>query len=319
MPKAELGQRLFEDGNPNPEFALLGTVNWMRALAILTQDANFNRAVATIVRGGNWKREDRQSLQDLAFEKLFLAQSYLAALRSLTSVENPYDIARMAIVSWYYCIYFSSQAMLAITGHHVPDEHQKTARVWLNQLVIGPSKPLIAYPFNLNVTSLVKATADKECEQQRRDTGQDVNTTPLTLDQAHDAHVSYLKGSSGFYREKEEDRVRASRAFRDAQYNDFRKKGAREMRDSALCKRGVGFLDMAFRYRGKANYRDAIFLSYGKHSTQTQMSRFVKDTHVVASTYYAMSRAWVSCRVLIDDWNHFLDDLRVNSRLTAAT
>ncbi|MGH9962520.1 MAG: hypothetical protein ACREBC_36295, partial [Pyrinomonadaceae bacterium] len=155
-------------------------------------------------------------------------------------------------------------------------------------------------------------------EQQSRDTGQDVNTTPFTLDQAHDAHVSYLKGTSGFYREKEEDKVRASRAFREGQFNDFRKKGARELRDSGLSRRGVGFLDMAFRYRGKANYRDAIFLSYGKHATQTQMSRFVKDTHVVASTYHAMSRDCVSCRVPVDDWSHFLDDLRVNSRLTAS-
>lgn len=319
MRKAQLGQRLFEDGKPHPEFALRGTVNWMRALAILTQDANFNTTVATIVRAANWKREDRQSVQDFAFAKLFLAQSYLAALRSLTSIENPYDVARIAIVSWYYCIYFSSQAMLAITGQDVPQEHQKTAKVWLNQLVTGPSKSLIPYPFNLNVTSLVKATADKECEQQSRDTGRDINTTPFTLDQAHDAHVSYLKGCCVFYREKEEDRVRASRAFRDAKYNDFRKKSARDLRDTALSKRGVGFLDMAFRYRGKANYRDAIFLSYGTHSTQTHMRRFVEDTHVVASTYYAMSRDCVSCRVPVDDWSHLLDDLRVNSRLTAAT
>jgi hypothetical protein len=245
--KPKLGQRLFESGNPNPEFALLGTVNWMRALAMLTSSSRFESDLTALLKGVNWRRETRQELQDVAMEKLFLAASYLAALRAMTGVPNAHDVARVCIVSWYYCIYFSAQAMLAIAGQSVPEEHLKTARVWLNQLVTGQAIPTVPYPFDLSVSSLVKQVADNECDVLKRGTGQDVNRVPRTQDQAHDADVSYLKGSAGFYREKEEQRVRISRDFQDAGYQDLRKKAARELRDASLSKKRVGFLDMAFR------------------------------------------------------------------------
>ena len=317
MTKAPLGQRLFEGGNPNPEYALLSTVHWMRSLAILTQQKAFTAAATAIGSNSNQRRETRQDHQDRAFEKLFLARSYLAALRSMTTVSNPHDVARVAIVSWYYCVYSSSQAMLAIAGQPVPEEHTKTARVWLNQLVAGPSSPLIPYPFDQHVSTLVKAAADEECARLNRGTGQNVNRLPATPDQAHDAHVSYLKGSSGFYREKIEEKVRGSREFLNAGYKDFRTNGAREIRDRALSNRSVGFLDMAFRYRGKANYRDAIFLCYGSHGPD--MNRFLDDAFSVAGAYHRLSELWVSARTPDADWKHLVEDLQSNSKLTAAT
>jgi len=317
MTKAPLGQRLFEIGSPNPEYALLGSVNWMRALAIASDRNAATSWVVNTAHSASWKRETRQDLQDAAFEKVFLAQNYLAAIASLAKVPNPHDVARIAIVAWYYCIYFSSQAMLAISGQTVPEEHQKTARVWLNQLVTGPAKALVPYPFDLHLTTLVKTNVDEWCNQAGRGTNHSLNIAPATVDQAHDAHLSYLKGTAGFYREQVEDGVRESRDFKNAGYKDFRTKAARELRDEALQKRGVGFLDMAFRYRGKANYRDAIFLCYGSYGVD--MNRFIADTYAVADAYHQMAQTWVSMRIPKDDWSHLLDDLGKNSRLTAAT
>jgi hypothetical protein len=315
-PKPPLGQRLFDGGKPNPEFALFGTVNWMRALAVLAKVDAITARVDAIARQESWKRETRQDLQDLAFEKLFLAQSYVASIRAMGTVKNPHDVARVAIVAWYYCTYFSSQAMLAITGQPVPEEHSKVARVWLNQFVSGPSSPLVPYPFYIRVSSLVKTTADAECEKLRKGTGQDLNSAPTSDARAHDAHVSYLKGTSGYYREKEEEKVRESREFKEQGFTDFRKKAAQQLRDRALEKRGVGFLDMAFRYRGKANYRDAIFLCYGSYGAD--LNRFIGDASTVAAAYHAMAEAWVSARVPKADWEHLVEDLRTRSRLTPA-
>jgi len=267
-----LGQRLSVAGKSDPEFALMGTVNWMRALRLLTESSRFRTALTDLSQGGTWRLETRPDLQDGAFEKLFLAQSYLAAIRGMTVLKNPYDVARVAIVSWYYCVYFSSQAMLAISAQEIPETHQKTARVWLAQLVLGPSKPLIPYPFDLRVTTLVKAGADQQCADLKRGINYDLNTLPTALDQAHGAHVSYLRGSSDFFREREDRKIRASAEFKAGGYRNFRKEGARKLRERILSKRSVGFLDMAFRYRGKANYRDALFLCYGQRATQMDLS-----------------------------------------------
>lgn len=155
--------------------------------------------VVNAARSASWKRDPRQDLQDAAFEKLLLAQNYLAAIGSMTKGPNPHDVARIVIVSWYYCIYFSSQAMLAIAGQDVPEEHKKTARVWLNQFVTGPAKPLVPYPFDLCLGTLVKVSVDERCTQASRGTSHSLNTAPATLNQAHDAYLSYLKGTAGFY------------------------------------------------------------------------------------------------------------------------
>ena len=315
MKESSLGSRLFRIGQPNPAFALSSTVNWMRALAILTQDGRFDTDLTSILAAAGRGRETRQDVQDLAFEKLFLARSYVAALRAIAGAPNPHDVARMAIVAWYYSVYFSSQGMLAITAQPVPDEHRKTARVWLRQLVTGRSTSLIPYPFDVTVTSLVKATADQQCEDLGRRTGHSVNVVPATIDQAHDAHVSYLSGCAAFYREKEEDRVRTSADFQDAGYKDFRRKSAQDLRDARLAKKQIGFLDMAFRYRGKANYRDALFLCYGAQGAD--MNRFLADAFAVAQRFHSMCEKWVSRHVPPADWERLVADLRENSKLTA--
>lgn len=315
--KPWLNERLFAENPDKPMFAFVSTLNWMRALSMLAQSESFESEATALLENAHCKRESSPHRQDTAFAKLFLAQSYLAALRSLKSTNNPYDIVRLAIVAWYYCTYFSSHAMLAIAGNNVPEQHAKTASLWLNRLVSAPSKPLVPYPLCLHVTSMVKKTVDRECEHLKRGCAQDLKTRPTTLDQANDAYVTYLKGTADFYRTKEEKKVRESKPFKEGGFRDFRKREARRIRDETLGKRPVGFLDMAFRYRGKANYRDAIFLSYGQRSPR--MPEFLDDLNVVASAYYDFAQRWVERRTPSADWAHFLDDLGRRSLIATPT
>jgi hypothetical protein len=315
--KPSLSERLFAQNPSQPEFALMSTLNWMRGLSILVQHDSFKSEMATLVTNSNCRRELSPDRQDTAFARLFLAQNYLAALHTFESTPNPYDIARLAIIAWYYCTYFSSHAMLAIAGHDVPEQHAKTASTWLDRLVCGTSKPLVPYPFCLPVKSLVEKTVEQECGVLKRDSNQNVNTKPVTTDQANDACISYLKGTADYYRDKEKKKMLESKQFKDKGLRDFRKHEARQMRDQKLSKRSIGFLDMAIRYRGKANYRDAIFLSY-KQSGQSshRMPEFINDLNVAADAYYNFAQQWVERHTPTTDWTHFLDDLTGHSLIT---
>jgi hypothetical protein len=64
---------------------------------------------------------------------------------------------------------------------------------------------------------------------------------------------------------------------------NFRTKAARQKRDKRLL-REVGFLHCAFRYRVKANYRDAIYLTYGE-PPPAFFSQFIG--HLAASARFA--------------------------------
>lgn len=62
------------------------------------------------------------------------------------------------------------------------------------------------------------------------------------------------------------------------------------------------------RYRGKANYRDAIFLAYGT-SVPSQLSDFIDDLLVVLKAFAAMAGAYCSLRMGKVAWTEFVDDL----------
>ncbi|SCB53036.1 hypothetical protein GA0061099_10475 [Bradyrhizobium yuanmingense] len=102
--------------------------------------------------------------------------------------------------------------------------------------------------------------------------------------------------------------MRETAQFKALGVSDFRTKAARELRDTSYARRGISFLHQASRYRGKANYRDAIYLAYGT-SVPNQLSGLVDDVLVVLKGFAAMAGAYCSLRVGKTAWIDFADDL----------
>jgi len=84
--------------------------------------------------------------------------------------------------------------------------------------------------------------------------------------------LRYMKGTADWEAEQTKQQMLSERSF---PYKDFRTKDARELRDKRL-QDVVKFLHCAFRYRGKANYRDAIFLLYGQQEFRSDTT-FIRD------------------------------------------
>ncbi|OWK18961.1 hypothetical protein AJ88_46715 [Mesorhizobium amorphae CCBAU 01583] len=90
--------------------------------------------------------------------------------------------------------------------------------------------------------------------------------------------------------------------------DNFRTLPAWQIRDAWYAKRGLAFLHQASRYRGKANYRDAIFLAYGK-SVARLLEGFIHDLADVLKSFSAMAAGYASMRMGRDRWSAFIDDL----------
>lgn len=127
--------------------------------------------------------------------------------------------------------------------------------------------------------------------------------------------MSYLNGSADYEKCRIEDRVRSSREFAQLGVADFRKKVARQLRDRHLSKGFVNFIVQSFRYRGKANYRDSIFLSYGNDRSEL-INAFTADLVRVAYKFLRMTSCYVSRRVERGTWDSFLHDLEEHSRIS---
>ena len=294
-------------GIPNPEFACRATVNWMRGLSILmdgiTNDPDFLIKFYDNVRPVQMSEQKVNTI----FGQLLYAIHQCSALRSFQSVANKADIAEVGIVTWYYGIYACANAMLLAKSDTFKDNHTGTANVWFKQIA---ANNLIPHPFDLRVSTLTK----KECklELQNLYSGPKFNLAgdePLDENEAIGAIHAYLSGSTVWWREtRHSEVIRKSNEFKNLNVNDFRTKKARELLDKKLEKSVVGFLHQAFRYRGKANYRDSMYLGHGKHK-KTMLNNFDKDLSKVLETFSTAAGEFCSRRLGKKWWNYFMDDI----------
>lgn len=290
---------------PDARFALPSTIHWMRALAILIADQNINYAAARAFYANVQARSLPDREHNTVCEQLLFVLNQVAALQALTSASNKADVARTAIVAWYYGVYSAASAMTAAMDGSFQDNHTETARKWQERF---PANRLAMPPFADCLSSVLPATADAELAPIRARGRHSLVTTPSTAEEAWGCCSEYLSGTAGWERWNIEERVRETGPFKALGVSDFRTKSARELRDAAYARRGIAFLHQASRYRGKANYRDAIFLAYGA-SVPTQLSGFVDDLLIVLNAFAAMAGAYCSLRMGKAAWADFVDDL----------
>lgn len=306
--------RLFATADqPKPRFAFQGTINWIRALALEVaspafDDSTLHTAYRTVIR-----RAPNRDADTLAYECLLMSMAQAAATQHLSIAPgNVYDACRSAIVSWYYAIYYGSKAMLAASSGTDPQTHAETARILQSELV---NRGLLRYPFDLSVTNIVPSNVESQIDALRGAATADLNTTPTTALEARGALCSYVKGTCEFRQWEIEERVRDSAAFRALGVSNFRTAAARRLRDAALGRESVNFLAQAFRYRGKANYRDAIYLSYGNDNAGS-VGALLTGLAITAIAFVRMSAHYVSRRVEVGTWATYADDVATSARFT---
>ena len=75
----------------------------------------------------------------------------------------------------------------------------------------------------------------------------------------------------------------------------------------------ISFLHCAFRYRGKANYRDAIYLTYGSGDLAAA-GEFFGDLARCAQFLSLVALAFIERRIGRPHTKAFVDDLKKNLR-----
>lgn len=301
--------RLFALGDQaTPRFAAQSTLNWMRSLSILVSNGDFGSANLQSEYSGVARRTENTDADTRAFERLLMATHNVSALNALSTSDKPYDVVRSAIIAWYYAVYESASAMtLAASGGNA-EQHAKTARIWHADIV---QQGLAIGPFGLHVNTLVANDVKTEIKTLRNGSDFQLVDSPESQDDAWGAACAYVSGTADFEKWKIEERIRVSSEFKSLGVNSFRSKAARELRDRKLCNGHVNFLVQAFRYRGKANYRDSIYLSYGADRT-VAFAQFLQDLFTVGCAFHRMASYYVSRRVNKASWGHFIADLDEN-------
>jgi hypothetical protein len=290
---------------PDARFALPSTIHWVKALAILVADLKLHFAAGRTFYRTVQPRNMPEPELNTVFEQLLFVLNQISALKALTAAPNKADVARTAIVAWYYGVYSAASAMTAAMDGSFQDNHTDTARQWHARF---PAKGLAMAPFADCVSNLIAGTVAAELAPIRARGKHSLVNTPTTPSEAWGCCAEYLSGTTGWEQWNIDERLRSSREFKDLKVSDFRTKAARSLRDAAYARNGIAFLHQASRYRGKANYRDAIYLAYGT-SVPSLLMTFVDDLVVVLTGFATMAGAFCSMRMGRAAWTDFVDDL----------
>ena len=298
------------DGAPEPRFALQGTVHWMHALAWLVQSGPFDKQR---IQASYSSVQPSPSLTDravnTAFEQLLMSLHHVSALRAMRGREI--DLARVAIMGWYYGTYCAASAMIAAQDGTQQQDHAGTAKVWDRQIV---ANGFAVAPFSYRLTTLENPAAKGELAMLRGNNPFNLAARPSNPTEAYGACISYLSGTRD-YREWQICESLAQKELPQLGLSNFRTAAARKLRDERLRGKPLGFLHQALRYRGKANYRDALFLTYGSQVGAT-LNGFIADMETVLNAFIVMAGAFCAPRIGQSLWQSFLADLSAQLHLS---
>ena len=289
----------------------------LQSLSILTGDELKIKSQIQDLYANTQSRINCRELDTLVFENIHFAFQNIASLNALNNdVDFKHDICNSAIICWHDAITFSARAMILSCYEqktpHLYNDLKLLSKTWQNFIV---DKELIISPFNLSVPTLVKKEAEALIKDYR-------GTNSYTLDypvknetMALGGAYSYLKGTHGYELWKAEALIKEMDDFKLLEVDNFRKKVAQQYRDSILSKSCVNFLVQADRFRGKSNYRDSLFLSYGENNSEL-LNQFISDLLNVSKTFLKCAVSYCSRRVQSGTWDEFLNDIEENTCLT---
>ncbi len=173
-------------------------------------------------------------------------------------------------------------------------------------------------PFDVRVTTLVRSKANAELSLiQAGSKSNALLSPPASVHDAKSAQGAYLSGTVEWWRWKIETDLKSSREFKDLGVADYRTKAAKELRDRRLEGKSICFLHQAIRYRGKANYREALYLGYGT-AVETLVSGHIRDLATVLTAFVTMAGAFASRRLGNALWSEFLQNLEAKRSFTVS-
>lgn len=312
MPNWLLNKIRSDYEHSNPEFALMGTINWIQGVSLLSTHNEFSKMDFITSSDSTKKVQLTPDSENEIFESIFISLYNLSAL--LVFKENsfsPADIIKSCVTAWYDCLYYAAKAIIISKTNQIPTSFAQLEIAWLELI---KNDELIPEPFNIYLEDLTNNNIESTIKEFRKNNNNDLNSSPKDTEQAYGGVYSYLSGTAKYKAEKIRQYI-LDNNLKSLGFNDFRKKQAREYRDNILANEHVSFFSCAHRYHGKVRHRDSIFMAYGKDQN-TNLTTMINNLHDVAMRFYQIAATYSAISIGNKQWNIFIADLDENSRLT---
>ena len=303
---------------PKGYFAKRGVQTWPSATATIIRDNVNIDADIRCLDVASHKLKDPRIQMIRSYEHIYLAyQNYSAIAARNVCGGAPYDMSRALYSTFYYSIYCASIAMNWTSDLLVKEpNHSQVANMWAQNF--GKPKRSIA-PFSYAFTSMIpkkqKELLSNYLSGNSFNSNDVLALSRLTPEQAKGSYFSFLNGTAEQSVIKKLSKKDLDKILAKHNAKTFNNKEAAKERDASLGNGFVGFPHVAYRFRRKAHYRDALYLGY-ENKDEAKMNQFLEDLELISYTYIRMASYHLKARFGEDDWLSFLEDLEENNNLS---
>ncbi len=299
-------------GNPDerkPHYAEQSALNWLRALRFETEREHGATVAEQMVGVRRAIRAEPKMKGDplpigRILEPLVGGITNSMALLRLARISSDVPWVRpSAAVTWYYALYGSVRAILATAGQAPAENHGAGMNAY-----VGFLRKRMPHPFDM-LASHVR-NEEYTCTLPHAPSAIAFNINESFVPSpavAQGMLLQYLSGTADWYTERTKAKLRERRKILK-----FNTANARRERDRALDKT-IGFMHAAFRYRGKANYRDHIYLTYSRRELSTA-NVYIEDLAITARFIVLVALAFAEWHIGRNATSKFIKDLHSNLR-----
>lgn len=293
----------------NPDFAVQSQLNWARCLnhevlqehgsTIQDQTLSCQRLFTGRISShtSSWPTAN-------AFSAIYHSATFIATLESLSehSTTGPWTFPS-AIVIWYYSIYHAFRSILMTWNGVELDTHSRVINTY------NGVRDRLPHPFNMVASRTTGETYDLELPNHHGVSLYDIDKRfESNRIKVQGMLLQYLKGTAAW----KSDQVKKRILREHSEFKDFRTLDARALRDKQLPNT-INFLNCAYRYRGKANYRDSLYLTYGADDRRFDVS-FIDALTNVSKFAFVAALVFASLRLNPSIVRDFLEDIDRNFR-----
>jgi hypothetical protein len=244
-----------------------------------------------------------------------LGQTYCGLFHSLSSASTLVSLDcngsgrpwmyPTAVVTWYYAHYHALRSLLLARNQNVGDSHaavQKASNGIVCRLLPHPYNMCARFDVHGNtIRTLPDAPGAVKAKL--------VTSFDETSQMAQGMLLNYLRSTAN----QKKAQIEKTILKENPQYTDFKRKAAQDLRNAKLEGLEFNFMHCAFRYRGKANYRDPLYLTYGTRA-RDEYDRFLHNLTVSARFAFILGvafaeRAYGACAT-----RTFIADMERNFR-----
>ncbi len=298
------------DNDWSPRHAQTSTVHWALSLACEVQAENgesatkqFDSCLSLL------KKNMRGAQQHLGagevFGPLFSSLTFALDLCSRAADGCPTWSLPSAVIAWYYAHYGALRSMLAASNVLVEEYHAKSIRSFGSCL-----RNRLPHPYNMKARWIKNGDFDVELPDYPGTSSRllikEFDGERIT---AREMLIGYLKGTA----KRELEIIKSDIKSKNKTILDFKSAEAKAVRDKRM--QGVEFnmMHCAFRYRGKANYRDSVYLSYGSVPLHKEVD-FLRSLSTTALFSFLLALALARVKVGKSCTRSFLSDASSNLR-----